>query len=77
MAAPNSYALPYKSQIEIDDCDSEIDVWSDRHLNDEVIVFSASKNCLLIEQVICLGLIILESNSVFLSNDELWEIGIP
>ena len=74
----DSTSIPKEINIKLDRKNYTQRAWAESHKKGELIVFILEAESFLVSKAYCLGLIINKAGSVEkLSNEQLWEIGIP
>ena len=74
----NSFSLPVDDTISIEGKEYERSIWSEEYQGNNLVIFKLESKALLGSNNYCLGLEVSNNgNSKMLTNEKLWEIGIP
>jgi|TARA_R110000765_G_scaffold92305_2_gene174488 hypothetical protein len=75
---PSGYSLPNESTVQVGGKSYNQNIWQDQSADAALVVFELSTNGLLVSKRFCLGVKYnAEGSQELLSNEQLWEIGIP
>ncbi|MEI8647186.1 hypothetical protein P4S73_03285 [Paraglaciecola sp. Hal342] len=78
LEAPSDFSLPSESAVLVDGKSYNQNIWQDQSSDSTLVIFELSSKGLLASKHFCVGVKHNANGSVeLLSNEQLWEIGIP
>ena len=75
---PSDYSLPNESTVRLGGKSYNQNIWQDQFSDSALIIFELTSNGLLVSKHFCVGVKYnADGSQGLLSNEQLWEIGIP
>ena len=75
---PSDYSLPNESTVLLGGKNYNQNIWQDQFSDSALVIFELTSNGLLVSKHFCVGVKYnADGSQSLLSNEELWEIGIP
>jgi hypothetical protein len=75
---PSAYSLPNETTVRVGDRDYNQNIWQDQSSESALVIFEISSIGLAFSKHFCVGVKLNTEGTIeLLSNEQLWEIGIP